>query len=204
MSDLPQVKEVLKKRAERGLKLPEILNGRIRVIDTDEIKGLFPHRGVFLLIDKVEVHGDRVVGFLEVIAERCPGFCHYSQDYLMFMGTLFAEMGIQTLGAACSLMPELSRKSIFVSGGTGVARFLTPVTAGQTIEMCILRKNIVVVKGIRKDHEKFDRYFLMARKLIATAGGSTVATIRSVAISSTPLSEDECLSRTEKKIRDRV
>lgn len=154
--------------------------GECKTILESDIRYILPHRGPPLFLDRVQIWGDRAVGYLEVTPDKCSGYCRYRQEDLMVRGTDLIDMAAQLLGMCGSLIPELgSKRRSFVLATTGPARFRSAVMAGEDIEMEITTGNI------RLEKLPGDRYALRGRDFTVTSRGDKKATISSVLLVST-------------------
>lgn len=193
---LKEIRSFLHREA-RGLPSPRFPAGR-RILPSD-IRLILPHRDAMLLLDEVDIQGNKIIGTLEVTRARCVSFCFDDRENSVMRGTDLIDMAAQLLGMYGSLFPELARmRRRFVLATTGVAKFHAPIIEGETVKMSILIDNITAKKMLRTQR---DQYLLRGRRFVVSVDGETKAEIGSVLIISTPLKEEECQTDFEKRQR---
>lgn len=90
-----KVRKILTKGIKALLEKLEKKEGGI-IIDKEEIMSILPHRGDKLLLDKVTITTDKVIGEFKVTEEVCRG--HEIGGQPLFRGVDYPEMAAQILG----------------------------------------------------------------------------------------------------------
>lgn len=118
-----------------------------RILEKSDIEFILPHRGLNLLLDRVELMEDWAIGYLTYRKEFAPG--HFP-DYIIMKATERLEMMAQTLAIAAEL-PN-GKVPYFVSHGKG--RYPAPVEAGDLVraEVKIKQRSHRMVLGDGKSY----------------------------------------------------
>ncbi|WDV48274.1 3-hydroxyacyl-ACP dehydratase FabZ [Clostridiaceae bacterium M8S5] len=115
-----------------------------KMLDSNQIQEIIPHRYPFLLIDKIEelVPGKKAVGYKCVTANEYFFLGHFPKEHVM-PGVLIIEALAQT-GAVAILSLEENKGKIAYFGGIKKAKFKRKVKPGDVLR---LETEIVRTKG---------------------------------------------------------
>ena len=122
-----------------------------RILETEDIQKIIPHRYPFLLVDRVIeiVPGERAVGIKNVSINE-PFFQGHFPDYAVMPGVLIVEALAQVGGVALGQMEEYKGRLAFFAGIDNV-RFKKQVRPGDTlrleVELSQIRRNIGTGSG---------------------------------------------------------
>ncbi|MEW5951001.1 MAG: 3-hydroxyacyl-ACP dehydratase FabZ [Elusimicrobia bacterium] len=123
----------------------------IRVLNSEEIVKIIPHRYPFLMIDKVEIiqENKRGIGIKCVSANELYFHGHFPEKPIM-PGVLILEAMAQTSAAMIMGLPEMSGKFAYFAG-INKAKFRRQVIPGDTllldVEIVKIKSKIGKVKG---------------------------------------------------------
>jgi hypothetical protein len=191
-----RLERLLIRKGAKRLELPRFPDkDRIIYLDgTGGIKSvLASHKDDKLLLSEVRISGNMVTGYLTVMPSMCVGIHRNTQEDLVIRPSDIMDMAAQLLGMFGSLLPELTkRRSHFGMPRGGGVGSRAEVMVWQTIEMKILIDDIVIAEEDLDHVPGGKRHMLLGVNFIATVGGSKVATVDYVVVSSTPFSEEEC------------
>lgn len=112
-----------------------------KVLETQDILRLLPHRYPFLLVDRiVDIRGDEYgVGIKNVTANE-PQFMGHFPGRPVMPGVLIIEGMAQTAGAICAAVQGFSSNSQVLFLTIDKAKFRKPVVPGDTLEYRMTRK----------------------------------------------------------------
>lgn len=115
-----------------------------KMLNTEEIKGIIPHRYPFLLIDKVSLEeiGVRGIGYKNVTINE-PFFQGHFPDNHVMPGVLIVESMAQ-VGAVVLLSDENFKGKTAYFAGINKVRFKKKVVPGDTLKMEV---EIVKLRG---------------------------------------------------------
>lgn len=122
-----------------------------RVLNSEEIVKIIPHRYPFLMIDKVEIiqENKRGIGIKCVSANELYFHGHFPEKPIM-PGVLILEAMAQTSAAMIMGLPEMSGKFAYFAG-INKAKFRRQVIPGDTllldVEIVKIKSKIGKVKG---------------------------------------------------------
>ncbi len=112
-----------------------------RILNTQDIKKLIPHRYPMLLVDRIEeIDGIESCVGIKCVTANEPFFQGHFPEYPIMPGVLIVEAMAQTAGAlACHGMgDEWQNKTVFFMA-IEEARFRKPVVPGQVLKMHVKR-----------------------------------------------------------------
>lgn len=106
-----------------------------RVLTSNEIEEILPHRYPFLLVDKITDYeeGKWAKGIKCVSANEMQFMGHFPGKHVM-PGVLIIE-ALAQVGAIACLSEEENKGKVVFFGGIKNARFKTPVVPGDVLEM---------------------------------------------------------------------
>jgi len=127
-------------------------NKPLRIMESQEILEIIPHRYPFLLIDKVEIHEENklAVGIKCVSANELFFHGHFPNKPVM-PGVLILESMAQTAAAMIMGLPEMKERFAYFAGIKN-AKFRRQVLPGEVmklrVEITAFKKTVGKVKGI--------------------------------------------------------
>jgi len=144
------VTDLLKRIVKSGPE-PQIEEIPERVISKEDVMAILPHRGRMLLIDRVVIRKDKVIGEFTVTDQVCEG--HGFDGQLVFKGSDLFDMAAQLLGIWAAQYPDFKGKKAYARQYGG-GKFQGLVSPGSTISMEIsavhLTAEIVIRPKLRK------------------------------------------------------
>lgn len=146
--------EIMKQRGAMNAKSQ---NPKSKVIESDEIKKILPHRYPFLLVDRILEMGDmKAVGIKNVTANE-PFFQGHFPERAVMPGVLMVEAIAQAAGVLILTKTEHQGKLAFLIGLNNV-RFRRNVVPGDQlrleVEITKLKSKVGVVQGFAKVGEE--------------------------------------------------
>ncbi len=151
-----------------------------RSIEKDEIESILPHRGRMLLLDKVIISDEKVVGHFLITEEVCKG--HEFNGQLIFRGVDIIEMSNQLLGIWLAQHSESEEKMAFFRRVFGEVKFFGVVVPSDilTIEIPVAEGNPRIEISGRPDRP-IER--AIAENIVAKVKGDNKAVISGIELS---------------------
>ncbi|MFA5878341.1 MAG: hypothetical protein WC845_03180 [Candidatus Staskawiczbacteria bacterium] len=174
------VMDLLKRIVKQGPE-PEVEEINERIVSTEEIMAILPHRGRMLLLNRVVIRPDRVIGEFKVTDEVCEG--HAFEGRLVFKGSDFSDMAAQLLGVWAAQYPDFEGKKAYARQYGG-SKFQGLVSPGDLILMEISAGHLRAEITIRP---KFRKILVTGTDFSAMVGGQQIAKIFSVELVATEI-----------------
>lgn len=95
------------------------------IIEKEKIMSILPHRGDKLLLDKVIITTNKIIGEFKVTEEVCKG--HEFEGKLVFRGVDIIEMAAQLLGIWAGQYSEFKGKIAYFKNIVGEVKFIGAV-----------------------------------------------------------------------------
>jgi len=107
-----------------------------KVLTSEDIEKILPHRYPFLLVDKVVSYeaGKRAVG-IKCVTKNEPHFTGHFPDRPIMPGVLQVEALAQLAGIVCLQMEGAEPGSVFFFAGVDGVKWKRPVVPGETLVM---------------------------------------------------------------------
>lgn len=158
------------------------------IIGKEKIMSILPHRGDKLLLDKVIITADKIIGEFKVTKEVCKG--HEFDGKLVFRGVDTIEMAAQLLGIWAGQYSEFKGKIPYLRDIRGEVKFIAPVFPSDLLVM-----ELPVKKEIGSEEEESPRVEVSGRpgrltqriigeKFVATVNGQHKVIISSIGLAS--------------------
>lgn len=112
------------------------------MIDTEEIKGIIPHRPPFLFVDEIEIGGDVFKG-RRTFREDEPFFKGHFPGMPVVPGVIMIEAMAQCGGAALVKTLNVSAKDGFFLASIKDAKFKRMVKPGETLDMEVSNMRVI-------------------------------------------------------------
>lgn len=151
-----------------------------RIISSEQIKSILPHKGHFRLLDEVLITPQKMIGKVRITEDMCLGHAVFNGK-MVFKGSDFLDMAAQLLGVWVAQWPQL--RSLF----EGKGEICLPVEYGTAIfKRSILPGDLVLMSFEEVwARERTDRILIIGEKFTAKIEGlpekkNTVSTVSSV------------------------
>ncbi len=137
-----------------------------RIISSQQIRSILPHRGRFLLLDEVLITSQKITGKIKVTEDMCLGHAVLKGE-MIFRGSDFSDMAAQLLTVWAAQWPEL-RFSL-------EGKICVPVEYGGSIfRMSVFPGDLVLMSSKEvQARERTNRISIVGEKFTAEVEGKS-------------------------------
>lgn len=156
------------------------------IIEKEKIMSILPHRGDKLLLDKVIITTDKVIGEFKVTEEVCKG--HEFEGKLVFRGVDIIEMAAQLLGVWAGQYSEFKGKIAYFKSIVGEVKFIGAIFPFDLVVMKLpVEKEVGTEEEENPRVESFGRpgrliQRIIGENFIAMVNGQRKAIISSIGL----------------------